>query len=270
LYLALAALGLALLWRRRRAAALFLILPIVLTLAAAAVRQYPFRDRLILFLLPGLLLAVAESIEWVRRRATRMSALWSAAALIALAGPALYRTAAAPPVYRVQDVKPALAHLQAKRQPGDAVYVYYRGGPSVTFYAPRYGLMPGDYITGGCYLGDARRTLEEIDQYRGRARFWLIAADISPIRSPTEDIVDYLDAIGTRLDALVVPAHTPSRWTIASSGVFLYDLSDPARLGRSDASTATLASAWRRVGTCNEGPITVDPARRGARRQDAP
>lgn len=270
LYLALAALGLVLLWRRHRAVALFVILPMLLTLAAAAARQYPFRDRLILFLLPGLLLALAESIEWVRRRAVPMSTLWSAAALIALAGPALYRTAAALPVYRVQDVKPALAHLQAKRQPGDAVYVYYRGGPSMTFYAARYGLMPGDYVTGGCYPGDARRTLEEIDSYRGRARFWLVAADISPNRSPTEDIVDYLDAIGTRLDAFVVPARIPNRWTVASAGVFLYDLSDPVRLDRSDASTATLASAWRRVGTCYDGPITVDPARREGQRHDAP
>jgi hypothetical protein len=269
-YLALAVLGVALLWRRRRAVALFVVLPILLTIAAAAAREYPFRDRLILFLTPGLLLAVAESIEWARRRTAQISFLGSVAALIALTGPALYRTAASAPVYRVQDVKPALAHLQAKRQPGDAVYVYYRGGPSVTFYAGRYGLMPGDYVSGGCYPVDARRTLEEVDEYRGRARFWLVAADISPIRSPTEDIVDYLDAIGTRLDALVVPAHTPSRWDTASSGVYLYDLSDPARLGRSDARSARLASAWTRVGTCNEGPITVDPARRGSQRQDAP
>src|SRR5689334_21352631 len=61
LYVALAAIGLALLWKRRRAAALLLVLPVVVTIAASAARQYPFSNRLILFLIPGLILAVSEA-----------------------------------------------------------------------------------------------------------------------------------------------------------------------------------------------------------------
>ena len=266
LYLALTAFGLALLWRRRRDAALFLILPIGLTLAAAAARQYPFADRLILFLLPGFFLAIAETIEGARERVAKLSPILGVAALLALAGPALYRTAP-PPVHRIQDLKPALFYMQARRRPGDVVYVYYRGGPSVTFYGARYGLRPDDYVSGGCHLEDTRRYMEEVDRFRGHARVWLVAADISRGRSPTDDLVRYLDAIGARLDSLTVPSRAPSEWDVVPAGVFLYDLSDTARLGKSDARSFPLTTGERRSSrlSCDEGPITVDPARRAAR-----
>jgi hypothetical protein len=270
LYVSLSVVGFALLWQRRRDAALLLVLPIAVTVTASAARQYPFVNRLILFLIPGFLLVTAESIEWLRRRAARINPLWSAAALIALTAPALYRTAAAPPVYRVQDIKPALAYLQTKRQDGDAVYVYYRSGPSVIFYGPRYGLGPDDYVSGGCHVREPRRFLEEIDQYRGRARLWVVAADLSWMPSPADAIVDYLDATGTRLDSFVVRAHTANRWDTASAGVYLYDLSDPARFGRLDARTAPLRILRPPVGSCSQGPITVDPARRTNASQQTP
>ncbi|HEX6738598.1 MAG TPA: hypothetical protein VF310_10015, partial [Vicinamibacteria bacterium] len=49
LYLALMALGLWRLWRRRPDAAVFILAPIAATALAGAARQYPFGDRLILF-----------------------------------------------------------------------------------------------------------------------------------------------------------------------------------------------------------------------------
>ena len=51
--------GLWALWKTRRDVALFLILPIVITAIASALKVYPFTARLFAFLLPGLLLATA-------------------------------------------------------------------------------------------------------------------------------------------------------------------------------------------------------------------
>ena len=263
-YMALAAFGIALLFRRRRGAALLLILPIALTIAAAAARQYPFADRLILFLAPGFILAIAEAIEWTRVRASSISPVAAIAMAAALVAPALYAIAAKPPVYRIQDVKPALAHMQARRQSGDAVYVYYRGSQSMNFYGARYGLRPSDYTTGGCFLGDTRRYLEDIDRFRGSPRLWLVMADISPIRRPPEDIVRYLDAIGVRLDFFLTPARPPTDWGIAPAGVYLYDLSDPAHLAKADASSfpVTLNTHWPLWMRCADGPGTVEPVQR--------
>ena len=67
-YLLLSALGFWLLWRRVRPLAELLLAPIVVTIALAAARQYPFSDRLILFLVPSLLMAMAESIDWICRK----------------------------------------------------------------------------------------------------------------------------------------------------------------------------------------------------------
>ncbi|HKA34302.1 MAG TPA: hypothetical protein VKH64_13860 [Candidatus Binatia bacterium] len=264
LYLSLTALGLALLFRRRRGAALFLILPIGLAVAAAAARQYPFSDRLLLFLVPGFLLAIAEAIEWTRLRAAEFSPVAAVALLVAFAAPALYRIAVTPPVYRIQDVKPALAYMQARRRPGDAVYVYWRGGASVAFYGARFGLRPGDYVSGGCHLGDSRSYLEELDRFRGAPRVWLVTADVSPIRRPPDDLIRYLEAIGARIDSFVVPSRTPTYWNIAPSGVYLYDLSDPARLAQAEANSFPVIinihwPAWMR---CEDGPAMADPARR--------
>ena len=266
LYAALMAAGVVLLWRRRRDVAVFILAPTGLTLAAAAARQYPFSGRLILFLVPGLVLAVAEGVEAARRRAAKLSPVCAAAALIALAGPPLYRITTAPPVYRMQDIKPPLAHLQANRRAGDAVYVYYRGGPSVFFYARAYGLGPNDYLSGGCYPGDARRYLEELDRFRGRSRVWLVVADVAPQRTTTDDLLAYMDAIGVRLDSFVVPTHSPNGLNIADTGVFLYDLSDANRsakivAGSFPMKTGNYSPAWLR---CDEGPVTVDPARRAS------
>jgi hypothetical protein len=53
------------LWRRRRLESWLLSGPLLLTIAAAAVRQYPFADRLILFLVPTLFLWAGEGAGWL-------------------------------------------------------------------------------------------------------------------------------------------------------------------------------------------------------------
>jgi hypothetical protein len=176
----------------------------------------------------------------------------------------LYRITTAPPVYRIQDIKPPLAHLQANRRPGDVVYVYYRGGPSVFFYARAYGLGPNDYLTGGCYPTNERRYLEELDGFRGRSRVWLVIADSSPQRTSTDDLVAYMDAIGLRLDSFTIPSRPPNASNMAATGVFLYDLRDEDRSAKFAAAsfpikTSNYLPEWLR---CDKGPVTVDPARR--------
>ena len=60
--------------RKRADAVIVLISPILLTLAASGLRKYPFHGRTILFLVPSILLLVAEGIAVIRRRAGRLIA----------------------------------------------------------------------------------------------------------------------------------------------------------------------------------------------------
>jgi hypothetical protein len=60
LYTVLAIAGLVVLWRRNRFGALLLFGPFLVTVLSAVAHQYPFRTRLVLFLVPAVLLLVAE------------------------------------------------------------------------------------------------------------------------------------------------------------------------------------------------------------------
>ena len=244
-------------WRRRRAVAVFLVAPIAATVAAAAARQYPFSDRLILFLLPSLLLGLAEAIEWARqflgRRHTVLGAL-TAAILVALA---LSPMALRPPPYQLDDVKSALAHVAARRQPEDRMYVYYGAAPAVAYYAPRYGLEPRAYDVGGCHRGDGRRYFEELDTFRGQPRVWVVIAHSPSTLGEGTDIAGYLDAIGHRREAFVAPSRTMG--VAPPVEVFLYDLSDGERLTRAAAAAFPVTGPTGGVEgwECGHGPVAM-------------
>ena len=72
-----------------------------------------------------------------------------------------------------------------------------------------------------------------------------------------DDMLRYLDAIGTRLNAFSVPTRRgPVAGTPAEA--FLYDLSDPGRLQRATADSFLLdrQNPQARRG-CEEGPATI-------------
>ena len=50
---------------------MFLILPILLAILAAAVRKYPFHGRLLIELVPAFYLVIAEGADWLRIRLGR-------------------------------------------------------------------------------------------------------------------------------------------------------------------------------------------------------
>jgi len=71
-FLLIAPLGLVALWRWRRDVALLIGGPVVVALIAAIGQLYPFRGRLMFYLIPTLLLAIAAGAEWIRRQASRL------------------------------------------------------------------------------------------------------------------------------------------------------------------------------------------------------
>lgn len=235
LFLSLSACGLFLLARRRPAIAACLIAPVVVTLAAAVARQYPFSEKLILFLSPVFFLGIAELAEWVRLRLSPRSALVATSAVLLLVTPAFVPILAVPPVYRIEDVKRVLAYVQTRRRPDDAVYVYYGAGAAVAFYAETFGLATSDYRIGGCHRGDGRKYYQELDTLRGRPRVWLIVSHSLGFYQERENMLRYLDAIGVRRDAFVVPSRTVGL-QFSPAEAFLYDLSDTERLAATDAS----------------------------------
>lgn len=112
---------------RAPARGLLVVLPVPVTFAVAALGQYPLTYRTTLFLVPVVVLALAEGIA-------RLSAWgpgrWSpiiAAVLVAtvVVGPAWWSVNAAfdPPGH--EEIKPVLTHVRDRWRPGDTLYLQY-------------------------------------------------------------------------------------------------------------------------------------------------
>jgi len=131
----------------------------------------------------------------------------------------------------------------------------------VTFYATQYGLARGDYAVGGCHRGNSRRYLEELDTFRGRPRVWVVLTHALPRYREREDLLAYLDKIGTRKDALVVESYAVGR-TPHPAEAYLYDLSSVSKLVSSSASSFPLTSPSSTDPRfiCGEGPHGMIPS----------
>ena len=225
-FLALAFVGGLVLWRRDRRAALLLLAPALVALAGAEIHQYPFTDRLILFLVPALTLSIGASADWlVDRSGPLLRGLgWAVVALVALAG--LRPILRVPPPYQTEDMRRVLAYVQSRWHAGEPMYVFYAAVPAMSFYAGQYGLY--GFSAGGCHRGDNRRYFEELNAFRGNSHVWIVLAHTVPIYREREDILGYLDAVGARMDAVRIPARTPIPGGL-SAEAFLFDLSDARR-----------------------------------------
>lgn len=201
--------------KRRRDAALILLGPLAVTFAAAIAQQYPFRARVVLFLLPTVLLAAG-----------------AAAAFAALILPVMAIVNRLPP-YVVEQFKPVLAYVQAHRQAGDRVYVYSNAYEAVARYGPQFGLAEGAYVLGVCDEHDFRPFLEDVDQFRGARRLWVIASSVPDFYPARHGIARYLQAIGAKRDSMSLPSTPPMNPVSAE----LYDLSDTTRLRAATAAT---------------------------------
>jgi hypothetical protein len=234
---AMVVVGMVVLWRRNRIGALVLLGPFTVAVFAAVAQQYPFRTRLVLYVLPCLVLAFAQGAEWLRRKAARLHpAIGGACMALLFAGGPAWSFVRVPPPYFVEDYKTVLAFAREHRQPGDAVFVTPLACEAVERYGPEYGLAPGDYQLGSCSAEDRRVLLREVDRYRGRPRLWVIASAVPPFQPQRASVEKYLSTIGVRKLSIAVPSEQP----LFPVSAILFDLSDPARLAAASAETFPL------------------------------
>jgi hypothetical protein len=109
--IALALIGGVRLWKLDRPRFALLILPVAFALLASCLRLYPFHGRLVLFLIPTPLIAIAAGLDRVREAARGRGLLHAALATMVLVVPtavACYRMAAPVPRHynRFGDLRP--------------------------------------------------------------------------------------------------------------------------------------------------------------------
>jgi hypothetical protein len=252
LFLALMAVGAATMTRRAPRSALMLGAPLLLALLAGAARQYPFADRLVLFLIPSLLCFVAEGVGQACWLAARRSAWLSQLLPITVYVLAAFPMLQTAPPYQMENIKPLLSRLQNERKPGDTLYVYYGGLPTYQYYVERGQASP-DYLSGACHREDSRSYLRDLDRLRGTRRLWVLIAHTSPRYREFEDLTRYLDAIGSKLEEQIVLGRGPANSANAPlpASLFLYDLAPTARAAAISAENFALLGA---TGGDSRGP----------------
>jgi dienelactone hydrolase len=234
LYEAIAMLGLIVLWRRARDIALIVVTPLAAAAAAAIAQQYPFRLRVVLFVVPTLVLLVATGVRWISAQAARLHPLSGSAMLAGLVASPVYAIVADRPAYSVENYKDVLAHVQSHRRPDDPVYVYANTYEAMEHYGARYGFAPDGYILGTCDERESRRYLEDVDRFRGLPRVWFVASSVRPFYPARQSIDRYLHAIGVVLDSIAVPSQQRGLFPVSAE---LFDLSDSMRLQAATAAS---------------------------------
>jgi hypothetical protein len=205
-------------WKRDRSSALMLLGVGAATLFAAALHRYPFMGRLVLFLVPVLILLVAEgagALVRLRVHGSRIMAIACIAVLmfgpVTQAGSRLLHPATR------EEVKPLLQYLAGQWEEGDSLYLYYGSIGQFQYYAEASGLGHVEYIAGTHSRGDVRRYRDEVDGLRGASRVWLLFSHVytGGWVNERELFLYHLDEVGERLQE----SHTHG------AALFLYDLS---------------------------------------------
>lgn len=224
--------GYAAFWRTRRDAALLLLTPAIVALIASAFLVYPFAGRLMMYLLPGFLLALAAGARFL---IVSLPEWLSVTALALLGGVPLYAAATALPPERIEHIRPVLADLAARRDGGEKLYLHHSAGQAFLYYAPRFGFRQSDYVVGSCSAGDPRGYLRQVDRFRGSPRVWIVGTHLYYPPGAFQWTADYLAAIGRRMDSIAVEASTGLQ--IHGAYAFMYDLSDAGRLKLASADS---------------------------------
>lgn len=210
-------------YRGQRTVFLALIAPFVVTMIAAYLHKYPFRDRLILFLAPLGMIIVAEGIAFLLAKLTEIKLANKLAKssqiswLCGLLGVICFYALTLTTIYRAsnllihperkQEVKPVLEYVAEQSQPGDKVYIYEPGIRAFNYYLKLKSYDNLDYTYGKINFVHKKKTLPDkqrelavdLQPLQGYPVWFILRAD----QAEELEIVQYLDQVGQRKDHFI-------------------------------------------------------------------
>ena len=208
---------------RRNKYSLFIILSAIgITLLASLMQKYPFDTgrgggRLILFLVPSIIMIIAEGVEYFRLRLHRMAFLFMIVLL-------LLKPIAIPIYYlkspRRPEVRPIIEYVLKNQDSSGIIYIYYGAHPQFIYYRELLGFQEVSYVLGTRSREDWSKYIEDIENIRrDHNRVWFLFSHVK--NNEKEFFLNQLGVIGSQLD--LVEAHGAS--------AYLYDLSKSSPRG---------------------------------------
>ena len=207
-----------------------LLAPFIATLIAAYLHQYPFRERLVVFLVPLAIIIIAEGVAWLISQIGRAQAKFKWRLLSLIVGIICLVGLTIPQIARAgnfmfnpelkHELRPVTEYVLSHRQPGDTIYVYSLGNQGFSYYVQRLDYSDKDYILGQGNLThkdkEAAQNWQElqadIKPLKGQSRVWFV---LRAEESETMAILKYLNQIGQEKDSFQQPG----------ASTYLYDLS---------------------------------------------
>lgn len=198
-------------------------------LIASAARILPLSGRVSIYLGPVLLIVAMAGMEQIRAWLPRGGRRWLHAGVGGLAAiPAVILVLLVDFPDRREDSRIVLEQLRRSWEPGDVIYVLRAADKAMKFYGPPLGL--DEWHTGSASRHRLRDNLADLDSLRGHRRVWFFFSHAVPCHQRL--VRSYLETIGEEVLEIEDPHGNRGKREAAA---YLYDLSDPARLARSNA-----------------------------------
>jgi hypothetical protein len=206
------------LFLNKRETFLILTFPILLTLFASGLHLYPFKGRLLLFMVPFLLLFIGEGAEKIVSKTGRDAPFIGIIFTVLLfyhplisAGNGLVN----PQTF--EEIKPVINYVKKHEQTEDVLYLYHSSQYAFKYYSERFGYKSTDYIVGVSQDRNLDVYIKDLNKLRGSKRVWILFSHVHKNKKVNEEhfFLDHLDSIGTQLDS----------FKSVRASVYLYDLS---------------------------------------------
>ena len=189
--------------------ALLLTMPFFTTLLASGFEKYPFQDRLLLFIVPMVLLLLAEGLERLYLLVRKYNTSIAIGVCVIIGALIMYKPMETAfqnlktPNMR-EHIKPVMSYLEHNRLNTDSIYVYYGAQYAFYYYAPMYDLEESDYVISISSRQKPKKYIQDIDKLLGKERVWVLFSHNCSwcLVDERAFILDRFDEIGTKTDEI--------------------------------------------------------------------
>jgi hypothetical protein len=186
-------LGVGWLYRRRKSAALAVLLPILFALAASLLHKYPFKERLILFICPLVLVFIGAGFANLFEGPRKTVGI---VALLFLLVTPLNKTREyikKPCIHN--EMRRLVSEVGARHRSGDELYVYEFSYYPFEYYRDRFGLGHTPCVRGKMDIFDVDTYQKEFAGFKGK-RVWVMFEDAPESQQAA---ITALDLMGKRV-----------------------------------------------------------------------
>lgn len=204
----------------KRYACYMLTLPILFTLFASGLEKYPFQGRLILFLVPVIIIFIAEGVDRIITVARPTGRIfWVSLCVLLFLVPVQKAIANLLNPGRIghhEEVRPVMDYLSEHYQKGDKLYLYHSSEGAYIYYAKRVGLGKVPYQRSVSSKKDWNNYITDLKGLQGTDRAWILFSHVHKNHGVDEEkfFLYVLDGMGKMIDS----------FKRTGASVYLYEL----------------------------------------------